>query len=191
MEFFNTLFTGPVLPATMFLGLLLLWNLLAMLGTVDLHMPHGDVDLHLPTDGHVHADVPAPADVHLDSTSGGMGHGASDGLAVLMMKWLNLREVPLVLWMGILAVAWWFISATLWTVVDRRFLSEPGWLWSSVLVVRNLALAIPLTKLATRPMRGWFTTERISAHSLIGQECKISSSVASPEFGQVKFKTEG
>ena len=197
MEFINTLFVGPVLPATMFLGLLLLWNLLAVLGTVDLHMPHGDIDLHLPTDAHIHADVPTHADVpshtdvHLDSSSGGIGSGASDGLAVLMMKWLNLKEVPLVLWMGILAVTWWFISAMLWTVVDRRFLTEPGWLWSSILVVRNLAIAIPLTKLATRPMRGWFTTERISAHSLIGQECKISSSVASPEFGQVKFKTEG
>ncbi|MEZ6077721.1 MAG: hypothetical protein R3C56_19245 [Pirellulaceae bacterium] len=92
MEFINTLFIGPVLPATMFLGLLLLWNLLAVLGTVDLHMPHGDIDLHLPTDAHVHADVPTHADAHLDSSSGGIGSGASDGLAVFMMKWLNLKR---------------------------------------------------------------------------------------------------
>lgn len=185
MEFINAVFSGPVLPATMFLGLLLLWNLLALLGTVDLHMPGSDVDLNLHTDIHAHADV------HLDSAGGGAGSAASDGLAILMMKWLNLKEVPLVLWMGVLAVLWWFFSAILWTSIDRRFFSEPGWLWSSLLVARNLAIAIPLTKLATRPMRGWFITERISAHSLVGQECQISSSVASPEFGQVKFKTEG
>ena len=39
MEIINTLFVGPVLPATLFLGLLLLWNLLAVLGAVDMHMP--------------------------------------------------------------------------------------------------------------------------------------------------------
>ena len=110
---------------------------------------------------------------------------------MLMVRWLNLKDVPLVLWMGVLAVWWWFISACLWTILDRRFFAEPGWLWSSLLIVRNLTIAIPLTKLATKPMRGWFATERFSSQSLLGQECRISSSVASPEFGQVKFKTDG
>ncbi len=173
MELLTSLFSGPVLPATLFLGLLVVWNLLAMLGTIDLDMPGSDVDVDL--------------DVDLD----GGGAGASDGLAVLMMKWLNLKEIPLVLWMGALAVIWWFCSATLWSLIDSRFFAEPGWLWSSVLVARNLAIAIPLTKLATSPMKGWFVTERLSAMSLIGQECQISSSVASPEFGQVRFKTDG
>ncbi len=173
MELLNSLFSGPVLPATLFLGLLVLWNLLAMLGTIDLDMPGSDVDVDL--------------DVDIDAGSA----GASDGLAVLMMKWLNLKEVPLVLWMGALAVIWWFFSATLWSWLDKRFFTEPGWLWSSLLVVRNLAIAIPLTKLATSPMKGWFVTERLTAMSLIGQECQISSSVASPEFGQVRYKTDG
>jgi hypothetical protein len=40
-------------------------------------------------------------------------------------------------------------------------------------------------------MRGWFTSEKLTSKSLIGQECEISSHEASPEFGQVKFKTDG
>lgn len=40
-------------------------------------------------------------------------------------------------------------------------------------------------------MKGWFVVERLDSQSLIGKECQISSSVASIDFGQVKFKTEG
>ncbi|MCC6508489.1 MAG: hypothetical protein IT423_05240, partial [Pirellulaceae bacterium] len=48
-----------------------------------------------------------------------------------------------------------------------------------------------LTKLVTRPFRGWYVTEDLSTQSLIGQECEICSSEATPEYGQVRFKTDG
>ncbi|MCA9133938.1 MAG: NfeD family protein [Planctomycetales bacterium] len=170
METLTILFSGPVLPATLFLGLLLIWSLLALAGTVDWDLPGSDVDF----------------DLDLDASQ-----GAADGLAVLALKWLNLREIPLVLWLGTLAVLWWFLSATLWSLVDSRFFTTPGWLWSTLLVARNLALATLFTKWTTQPMTGWFTTEKLDALSLIGQECHISSSEATPEFGQVKYKTDG
>lgn len=174
MEFLTTIFSGPILPASLFLGFLLIWSLLAVAGTVDFDMPGGDVD------------------VDFDLDTDGIGHGAGDGLAVLALKWLNIKDVPLVLWMGSLAVIWWFLSAALWSLVDSRFLeTSPGWLWSSLLVGRNLLISIPLTKLITQPMKGWFVTERLDAQSLIGQECQISSTEATTDFGQVKFKTEG
>lgn len=175
MEIINSFFAGPVLPATLFLGLLVLWSLLALVGTVDLDVPGGDLDL----------------DVDLDVDFDSLTSGPSDGLAILMMKWLNLKDVPLVLWMGVLAVVWWFFSALLWQVVDAKFFTETGWFWSTLLIARNLAIAVPLTKLVTQPMRGWFITEKLDAHTLIGKECQISSSEATPDFGQVKFKTEG
>ena len=171
MDILTTLFAGPVLPATLALGLMVLWSLLAVLGSVDLDLPGSQVDL--------------------DVDAGGGTAGPSDGLAILMMKWLNLKDVPLVLWMGTLAVIWWFISASLWSLVDVRWFNPPGWLGSMLLIARNLAVALPLTKLATQPMRGWFVTEHLDAQSLIGRECQISSSVASTEFGQVKLKTSG
>jgi len=79
--------------------------------------------------------------------------------------------------------------------IDDRFLSEPNatphWLVTLLLIVRNLVIALPLTKFVTQPMRGWFQTGSFESKSLIGQEAEISSYDASPDNGQVKFKTEG
>lgn len=167
---------GPVLPATLLLGLMLAWSLLALLGTVDLDMPGGDLDLDV--------------DLDVDVDAGG-GVGPADGLAVLALKWLNVKDIPLVLWLGTFSLIWWLISACLWSVVDSRFFESPGIFMSSLLVAKNLAVALPITKYATRPMKPWFIIEKHSASSLVGKECEISSLEASPEFGQVKYKTEG
>ncbi len=179
MDMINSFFSGPTLPATLFLGLLVIWSLLAIVGTVDFDVPSGNSGL----------DTDLGAELNVDFESATQGPG--NGLAVLMMKWLNLRDVPLVLWMGVLAVVWWFFSATLWQLLDSKIFKQPGWFWSSLLVVRNLAIAVPITKLATQPMKGWFHTERLDAQTLIGKECQISSLQANADFGQVKFKTEG
>ena len=174
MDLFNSFIAAPVLPATCLLAVMIGWSLLAMLGTVDLELPGGDIDL----------------DVDLD-IDGSHGVHAADGLGVLALKWLNIRDVPLVLWMAVLAVFWWVLSASTWILIDSKFIAEPGWIWSSLLIVKNLALAVPLTKLATSPMKHWFVTEQLNAHNLVGQECEISSLEASPSFGQVKYRTEG
>lgn len=172
MELITTFFSGPILPASILLCFLLGWSLLALLGTVELDLPGSNLNL----DG----------DVDLgDATTLG------DGAALLTLRWLNIGHVPLALWMGVLAIVWWLASATLWLLVDQQFFSPPGWLWSSLLVIKNLAIAVPVTKLVTNPMRSWFVTEKLNARSLVGQECQISSAQATPEFGQVKFKTDG
>lgn len=171
MSLFTSIFTGPVLPASILLGMLLLWSLLALLGTVDIDIPGGDLSI----DGDVKVDM------QLETT----------GLGLLVSRWLNIGRVPLLLWLGAFSVIWWFVSAMLWVLVDSKLFSPPGWTWSSLLIVKNLAISIPLTKLITNPMRGWFETEHISAHSIVGQECSISSLQATPEFGQVKLKTDG
>lgn len=177
MELITSLFSGPVLPATCLLLLMMVWSGLAVLGTVDLDLPSGDIDL----------------DVDLDvETDLGVGGAAADSLGVLAMRWLNIQQVPLVIWVGVFSVLWWLFSALLWTWVDRLFFEEgASILWSSILAVRNIALALPATKLATNPMRAWFADEQLNAQTLIGAECEISSLQASPDFGQVKFKTEG
>lgn len=175
MEWITSIFTGPVLPATAFLGILLLWSLLAILGTIDFDIPGAGVDL----DGGSGSSLEPSA----AAGTAGIGLAAS--------RWLNLHSIPLAVWIAIFGVTWWFISAMLWVWIDQRFFSPPGWLWSSLLVARNMAVSVPLTKWLTQPMRGWFVTERITAASLIGRECSISSSEATPTFGQVKLKTDG
>lgn len=172
MEIVTTLFSGPILPATLLLLVMLFWSFMALLGSVDLDLPGTDMDF----------------DVDLDAST---ANPIADGMSALTLKWLNLKTVPIIIWMAVFSVTWWFLSASLWSLVDRHFFDPPGWLWSCLLVAKNLAIALPLTKLITTPMQGWFTVEQLTAMSLVGQECEISSFTASPDFGQVKFKTEG
>ena len=173
MDLLETLFVGPVLPATFLFGLMVGWSLLAMLGTVELDVPGADIDV----------------DIDVDVDSGGVS--GTDGMSVLFLKWLNLKDVPLVLWLGSFAVFWWILSAGLWLFIDSLFLESPGWIWSGILIVRNIAITLPLTKLITSPMRNWFIIEHLSASDLVGKECEISSLEANADFGQAKFKTEG
>lgn len=173
MELLNALFSGPVLPATFLFGLMVAWSLLAMLGTVDLKVPGADLDL----------------DIDVDMDSGGVS--GTDGMSVLFLKWLNLRNIPIVLWLSAFAVLWWVVSAGLWLMVDSMFFESPGWIWSAILAVKNILITLPLTKWVTSPMGKWFIIEHLSASDLVGKECEISSLEANADFGQAKFKTEG
>jgi hypothetical protein len=178
MELITTIFTGPVLPASLFLGILLVWSLLAMLGTIDFDIPGTGTGI----DGG-----PAGGGSDLGSSAA----NGTAGLGLLASRWLNLNSIPLVIWMCVFAVGWWVISAMLWVLIDQRLFSPPGWFWSTLLVIRNLLIAATLTKLCTNPMRGWFIHETITSSSLVGRECSITSSEATPDFGQVKLKTDG
>ena len=167
MNILQPLLELPVLPASLLLAMLVGWSLVAILGGVSV-------------DGH-----------HLDFDADGDVTDAFSSLGVVTLRWLHLGDMPLMIWLCIFSILWWTVSITLWTTVDSRFFTEPGIGWSLLLIVRNLAIALPLTKLATRPFRGWYVTEDLSSRSLIGQECEICSFEATPQYGQVRFKTDG
>lgn len=205
MELITAIFSGPVLPATLFLGILLIWSLLALLGAIDFDVTGTGADIGGDVGG---ADFSASADgvsqlggagtggVTTGSAAGGAGlePSAAAGTAsigLVASRWLNLNSVPLAIWTACFGVLWWFTSAMLWVIVDQYFFSPLGWLWSSVLVFRNVLVAATATKLLTNPIRPWFVQERITATSLIGRECSISSSEATPSFGLVKLPTDG
>lgn len=185
MDFLHSLITGPVLPATVLVAVMVCWSMLGILGALDLELPAGDVDMDLDVD------LDLDLDVEVSGQGGGADASATDGFGLLFLRWLNIHEIPLLVWLGIFAITWWTVSIVLWLFLDSALVPGPGWLASSVLVVKNLLISLPLTKLFTGPMRGWFRHEKIGARSLLGQECEISSLEASPESGQVKFKTDG
>lgn len=169
VEVLETLVTGPVLPASIAVGLLVLWSLLAICGAVDLDLFDLGTDVGLSTE------------VHLPHSVASLGAATFDRL--------NLRNVPLLLWLAIFGFAWWVVSLALWIGFDRgRY--EPTLVASGLLTARNLVLAIGITKLATQPMAGWFESSHYRPSTLIGQRCEISSSKADPEFGQAKFRTD-
>jgi Protein of unknown function (DUF1449) len=185
MELWNIAISTPVLPATLLLCFMLVWAAMVLLGTIDLH--HA---LHLPD----HADIDFPADATVP-------HGAASelltsgktGFSVLALRWLNLSGVPIIVWACIFSIIWWTFSALAWLTVDGKIFTDPGKFWSSILVIRNLIVACFLTKVVTNPLKRAFNFEASvnAPQSLIGKECEISSSEATPDFGLVKFPTGG
>lgn len=134
--------------------------------------------------------------IDLDSHAHGfvetIEHLAWDGLTfatLVPMRWLNMRDVPLIVWLSIFSIVWWSISFAFWLGLDRSWLGDAnGWL-TAVLIGRNFLLSLPITKLCTQPLRGWINTPPMQSTSLIGQEAEISSYEATPDGGQAKFKT--
>lgn len=166
----ESLIAGPVLPATILLSILLLWSVLTIALGVG-------IDL----DSHAHGFFSS------------VGHITWDGIGsvtMFPMRWLNMRDIPLILWLSIFSLVWWTVSIGLYLAVDETLFGESGWIISSLLVARNLVIALPMTKICTQPMRGWFSTTKFESKSLIGEEAEISSYEATSDNGQVKFKTD-
>lgn len=204
MELLEIPFTGPVLPATIAVGIALLWSLLTTLGAANADGWSGfgattDLDAGMDLGGEASsASMDAGGgETLLNQWGSAAAAGAQDasrnwfvGNSIAALRWLNLGGVPLMIWAAVLAVAWWFVSGVLWIAMDRAIF-EPNLLWSSLLAVKNLILAALLTKLVTAPLKRSLTPSRITSRSLIGRECVISSTEATPDFGLVKFKTGG
>ena len=178
-EFFNPLLAGPVLPSTLLLGAMLLWSLLVtVIGVADHSLHHG-------------MDSIAGHDGWSESLSTHSFSEAISGIGMVTLRWLNLRDMPLMLWLSVFSLLFWVVSLTGWLVLDQHLQPQPGMGITSVFVAKNLAISLPLTKLFTQPFRGWFESTHVPAKSLIGCECEISSSEANDRFGQVRFKTDG
>jgi hypothetical protein len=193
MHLFEVPFTGPVLPATVAVAIALIWSLLTTLGAATSSGWFGSSSTgHIDTD--LGLDGPTEFEWNVGSTaSAGVQEVTRHwfiGNSVAALRWLNLGGVPLVIWGTVFCIAWWFVSGFLWIGIDRS-LFKPNLLWSSLLAVKNLILAALLTKLITKPLKQSLTPDRITTRSLIGRECVISSTEATPDFGLVKFKTGG
>ncbi len=169
MTLWEPLLAMPVLPATLLLMLVVLWSLVTVLGGAVFHGHH----------------------VHLDAHADGDASDLFTSLGSFTLRWLNLSEMPFMIWLSIFALVWWAASVLFLIAVDVPLLGKPATLWSILLIARNLLIAGLLTKLITRPFRGWYVSESLTSQSLIGQECEICSLDATTEYGQVRFKTDG
>jgi len=185
-DFLFSLVAAPVLPATVLLMVLIVWSVVTIvIGGLDSHLA-ASWHLHNPFSGGGHADA--------DGLSHTVAHTLGDAMGSVVLapaKWLNLNQLPIVLWTGVFTICWWAVSILIWVSVDTAWVKEPGTLAISLMIVRNLVLGLLATKGITQPMRGWFDTKELTSASLVGQEAEISSFDATPENGQVKFKTDG
>lgn len=165
MEAITTLFSGPLFLPSICLLVALALSVVAVIGSFD--FGDGDVDLDI-------------------DASGG---GNLEWLAV-GTRWLNISQIPASIWFCIFAFVWWSVSLAAWLAIDRLYTSSPALWLSALLTVRNLIVALPLTKFCTNPLRGLVTRNEHSSDTLIGKECVISSGQAGPEFGQAKLHTD-
>ncbi len=175
---FDALLSGPTLPGAILLGICGVYWLMLILGAIDLHL----FDFHLPhfDAGHTdagHVDVP-----HADV---GHGHGFEWGLAAL--RFLNLGDVPVMIWATAFALAYCAASLAFDGTADASDGVGP----IAVGVVRAGLLGLVGAKLLTQPLRGRFTTvEPNAADTLVGRVCVVTTSEVTATFGQARLDSD-
>ena len=176
LEIAERMLVGPVWPASILAALLVVYTLLGMLGLLDLglDLPEMDAD---PSFGPDLTQI-IPFDMDFLQGIGGM-----------TVRWTNFSRLPIILWGGIFTVVFWAISYGLWHQFDSQRYA-PDWAPSLLLMVRNVVLAVGLTKITTQPLLRYFIPPPIYNHeTLIGEKCEISTSEATDKFGQAKYRT--
>lgn len=166
-DYLGICFSGANLPASIFLLLAIAYWLLAIVSGLDLDFLGFDLDM----DGQ--ADL-----------------SEAVGLGVVVVRFLNIGTVPLAIWASVLAIVWWMVSMLLDRLVDPVEFRETG-AYAAQWSIRNLAIALILTKAITQPLRGKFDTEEPNtAANLIGQSCRIITSQVTDRSGQAEVTTE-
>ncbi len=184
IEFYETVTSLVLLPPSIMLLLLFLWSIATIAIGFGSDLSIAD---WLPSEPSVGPNHEGMAET-IQQTAG----TAIGGVVLTPAKWLNLRDLPIIVWGGVFTIAWWVVSIVGWYVCDvHLFGKEVEWFWSTLLIMRNIAIALVATKFITQPMRNWFANHELVARDLVGEEVLIISYDASPTHGQARFKTDG
>lgn len=192
------------LPFTVLLGIVVLYWVMVGLGVLDMTL-FGDfdadvgVDGHFDANGHVDTDVGDHPLVPGDPTGASAGDGQpfhkeigadqNGSFIIQALSFLNVGQVPLTLIISVLSVFLWCGS-----ILANRYLTGGSGLLAAVVLVPNLAIAVIATRYFTLPLRPIFRKlgrDRDERVELIGQRCTITTTEATPSFGQAEIKTEG
>lgn len=158
-------FSWPTLPFSVLLLAVCGYWLLVIAGAMDVELFDFDLDFDPGLDGH---------ESFLD-------------WGLVGLKWFNLGDVPLMVWMSAFALPAWIIS-TIW---DRN-LADPATREIVVSVMRSAFVAVFAAKLLTQPLKGKLKhVEPNRIEELLGKTCVITTSEATPAFGQARYETEG
>jgi hypothetical protein len=167
-DFLHALATWGVAPFTVLLIAAVLYWLLVILGALDLDILH----LH--------------HEAHHDAAHD--GHHAGDdqhpGWFAGFLEFLSVGKVPLTVILSILVFAGWTVA---------MLLALLG-LWWLLVAPAALAVALPLTAAACRPLRAVFSSlDRGTATgvSLFGREARITSATCDANFGTATCEVDG
>jgi hypothetical protein len=168
----DLLVAAPTLPGTVLLGVCLAYWIMLIVGAVDLHVLHVDLDLHV--------DADATPDASPDT-----GHG---GWGLVAFRFLNINEVPFMIWLSFFAMSYVVVAAA--AIMVRPVVNEFGEI--AAVIACTTAVALLATKALTQPLRGKFDTiEPNVADTLIGRTCVITTLEVSERFGQARLESNG
>lgn len=191
----DQMFVGPMWPASILVCLLAAYTLMAMFGLIDFGMdaPELDLDPSLDFDPGLNID---PA-IEIDVPDGDLPEAGSvpadwdfwQGIGGASVRWTNFGRIPIIIWGAIFAFSYWIVSYLLWHGFDADRYS-PTLLPSLLLSLRNVVIATAMTKGLTEPLLGYFIAgPSYDEANLIGATCEVSTTEATPDFGQAKFRT--
>lgn len=161
-EFLDLAFQWPIVPATVLVLFVVLYWLLVILGALDIDVLDLDFDF----------------DADADSVL---------GLGWVGLRFLNLGEVPLMLWGSLFGISWWTFA-----LVVEAGMPQGEWMPIVWAIARDVGVALVVTKLLTQPLRGRFEhKEPNTPAEMIGRTCVVTTSEVTLTFGHAECTTEG
>lgn len=169
---------GNVIPTTLLCLFLVYW-LFVLTGTVGMDLFDFDLDFD------IDADVDADVDFDLGGTGGSFNSMLSTG--VIALKFLNIGNVPIMLWASLFSLSLW----TLTMLLDDPSHHE-SMLREAMILIRNGFFALIFAKALTQPLRGRFEPiEPNRPRDLVGTTCAITTSEVTETFGQAQHEAQG
>lgn len=172
-DFMGAVTGYPTAIYTVLLGVVVIYWVLAMLGMVDIEHSGLDIDVHMHT--------------HADGDASDIGHLASYVVA------LGLNGVPFSVAVSLLVLASWTVCCLggewLLPLVPTLVLQ---WVAGTVLLVLSAVIAIPITALAIRPLRGLFVSHTaVTNAALVGQLCRVVTGTVNEKDGRAEVARRG
>ena len=181
MTLLHEAFSLVNLPYTVLLILMFLYWALYLLGTFGSEtLDFLNLDFDLDADVDVDADLDADAEV----TTG--GHG---GLLSGAFHFLHVGQVPVTIIFSVLILAMWTAS-----ILANHFLQNTSVLVALALLVPIVMVGLMVTKSIIMPLAP--ALQQLFDQSgdkveIMGKTCVVTSSHATPEFGQAEFADGG
>ncbi len=163
-EFIRICFEWPTLPASILLVICLLYWLSVILGLMDIDLFDFDLDFDVSTEGPSFLDF-----------------------GFIGLKFLNLGEVPVMLWLSGFSISMWMLSINF----DSK-IAVTSFLDYLPIAARNIGISLVIVKLLTQPLRGMFKYKPPNeVATLLGKTCRVTSTSVTDRFGQAELEAEG
>ncbi|MGV3774717.1 MAG: hypothetical protein ACO1QB_17590 [Verrucomicrobiales bacterium] len=196
LEVITEAISGPTLPFTILLGLVLVYWLLVAVGLFHFDSDGADVgaghhlsgDLHVDDGGSANMDADGSHHDHSSHTT--IEHGNHSGPFKGILNFLNIGEVPITVVISVLALMLWVCSMLLNHYLNPQHNDTR----SLALLIPNLVISLVGTSIATRPFKKLFRAlnRDFDQHQpVLGRLCTISTSEANENFGQAIIEREG